>query len=255
MTSLQVQSKMWTTPQAHDVTMRGAGQTPTAAAGNACLARDATNWSTPRASDGEKGGPNQSFGAGGIPLPSQAAKWPTPASRDYKGENSSDHLTNGTGRLHMDQLPNYVAHAFSHPAPEIGMLGGLPFWARRALLRALTDAGLFKRPRTVSRPYWPQTRRKASNPARAAWQAQASWQRWADKRAKHWSMRRLNPVFVEHLMGWPPGHALCDCSVMEFALWSQDMRSALSRLPTASGPWIWMPPVPTGPVPVQMNLL
>jgi site-specific DNA-cytosine methylase len=29
-------------------------------------------WSTPRASDGEKGGPNQSFGAGGQPLPSQA---------------------------------------------------------------------------------------------------------------------------------------------------------------------------------------
>jgi len=26
-------------------------------------------WSTPRASDGEKGGPNQSFGAGGVPLP------------------------------------------------------------------------------------------------------------------------------------------------------------------------------------------
>lgn len=36
-------------------------------------------WSTPRASDGEKGGPNQSFGAGGSPLPAQAAQtlWPT----------------------------------------------------------------------------------------------------------------------------------------------------------------------------------
>lgn len=36
-------------------------------------------WSTPRASDGEKGGPNQSFGAGGKPLPSMAA-WATPRS-------------------------------------------------------------------------------------------------------------------------------------------------------------------------------
>jgi hypothetical protein len=37
------------------------------------------NWSTPRASDGEKGGPNMSFGAGGQPLPAQMhqAKWPT----------------------------------------------------------------------------------------------------------------------------------------------------------------------------------
>lgn len=30
-------------------------------------------WSTPRASDGEKGGPNMSFGAGGTPLPAQAS--------------------------------------------------------------------------------------------------------------------------------------------------------------------------------------
>lgn len=37
-------------------------------------------WSTPRASDGEKGGPNMAFGAGGQPLPAQAASasWPTP---------------------------------------------------------------------------------------------------------------------------------------------------------------------------------
>lgn len=38
-------------------------------------------WSTPRALDGEKGGPNMSFGAGGTPLPAQAAGfqlWRTP---------------------------------------------------------------------------------------------------------------------------------------------------------------------------------
>lgn len=31
-------------------------------------------WSTPRASDGEKGSPNQAFGAGGIPLSAQAVQ-------------------------------------------------------------------------------------------------------------------------------------------------------------------------------------
>lgn len=36
-----------------------------------------TLWSSPRASDGEKGGPNMSFGAGGIPLPTQAASFPS----------------------------------------------------------------------------------------------------------------------------------------------------------------------------------
>jgi hypothetical protein len=50
--------------------------------------------------------------------------------------------------------------------------------------------------------------------------------------------RRLNPLFVEWLMGWPPGHALCDCSETEWSRWSQDMRGALSQLPTALGPWI-----------------
>lgn len=43
----------------------------------------AAPWSTPRASDGEKGGPNQSFGAGGTPLPAQmhqAASWPAPTA-------------------------------------------------------------------------------------------------------------------------------------------------------------------------------
>lgn len=40
------QVKLWTTPQAHDVTKRGSGQVPTAAAGNACLAKDATQWAS-----------------------------------------------------------------------------------------------------------------------------------------------------------------------------------------------------------------
>jgi hypothetical protein len=53
--------------------------------------------------------------------------------------------------------------------------------------------------------------------------------------------RRLNPLFVGWLMGWPIGHALCASSEMEFTHWQQHMRGALSRLPMASGPWIWRP--------------
>jgi hypothetical protein len=53
------------------------------------------------------------------------------------------------------------------------------------------------------------------------------------------SRRRLNPLFVGWLMGWPIGHALCACSATEFTLWQQQMRGALSQLPMASGPWIW----------------
>jgi len=40
------------------------------------LARGITNWSTPKATDGAKGGPGQSYGSGGAPpLPAQAAQW------------------------------------------------------------------------------------------------------------------------------------------------------------------------------------
>jgi hypothetical protein len=44
---------------------------------------------------------------------SRGQTWPTPAARDAKGANSSEHvMTNGTGRMHMDQLPNFVEHHF-----------------------------------------------------------------------------------------------------------------------------------------------
>lgn len=46
----------------------------------------AAYWSTPRASDGEKGGPNQAFGAGGLALKQEvqlvAAMWPTATAQD-----------------------------------------------------------------------------------------------------------------------------------------------------------------------------
>ena len=65
--------------------------------------------------------------------------------------------------------------------------------------------------------------------------------------------RRLNPLFVGWLMGWPIGHALCACSETEFIHWQQRMRGALSLLHMASGPWIWRP-VDGADGPAQMNL-
>jgi len=65
-------------------------------------------WQTPRASDGEKGGPNQTL-KGQPSLVNQARRslWPTPAARDYKGANGEEHLAKARG--HHDQLPNAVA--------------------------------------------------------------------------------------------------------------------------------------------------
>ena len=236
---------LWTTPQAHDVRMRGAGQTSGATgsnAGNRCLATDAQNWSTPKGSDGEKGGPGQSYGSGGVPpLPAQAAQWPTPASRDWKGENSEAHLTNGTGRMHMDQLPNAVAHAFSRPDP-VTVQRGLPSSDPRQTWRRLRRLVISTHGRAV-------------------------WKRMAASGGK----RRLNPGFVEWLQGFPPGHSLCGFwgmpsslsklptlgesspQHMDFSLWKAAMRAALTALPRASGPWIWQPP-PAESRQIQMGL-
>lgn len=185
------------------------------------LEGQARTWGTPRASDGEKGGPNQSFGAGGMPLPAQAAQWnwPTPASRDWKGENSADHLENGTGRLHLDQLPNFVAHCFTPPAQRTWISGVSPsIW------------------RPISRRLFRSAMSSVSPTVRRRWLRKGSWRK-----------KRLNPLFVEWLMAWPPGHGLCASTATEFTHWQRHMRGALSQLPTASGPWIWQPPKPTRP--------
>ena len=85
-------------------------------------------------------------------------------------------------------------------------------------------------------------------------QAQAKRGRVVSRRVlKARSRRRLNPLFVGWLMGWPIGHALCACSATEFTLWLQRMRGALSLLPMASGPWTWRPG-DGADSPAQMNL-
>ncbi len=177
----------WTTPQAHDVTAL---------------------WGTPRASDAEKGGPNQAFGTGGTPLPAQAANWPTPAARDQKG-SSPGSVTRRDGKSRLDMLDFAAEQAFTPPDPTTLKSGVEP----RATYCRLLRYAMRRHGRTITRRLW----------------------RSRDK-------RRLNPIFVSWLMCFPPGHALCDCSEMAFAHWQRDMRGALSHLPTASGQWIWKPP-------------
>lgn len=76
--NLEGAAKMWRTPLSLNQ-----GETGNIAGQNQ-LGVQVRGWSTPRASDAEKGGPNQQFGAGGTPLPTQAVGWATPTSRDWK---------------------------------------------------------------------------------------------------------------------------------------------------------------------------
>ena len=188
------------------------------------LALGITNWSTPKATDGAKRGPGQSYGSGGTPpLPAQAAQWPTPAAQNWKGSSEAS-ITRGDGKSRMDILHYRAEQGFTHPTPVIKMHGA----------RFLPHA-------PISRPLWASMI--------------ASHGRVVSRRIlKGRSRRRLNPLFVGWLMGWPIGHALCACSATEFTLWQRHMRGALSQLPMASGPWIWRP-TDAAQRPAQMDFL
>jgi hypothetical protein len=117
--SLRNDTKGWSTPQASDADR--APQSPEtlqarkdrSGAGIRNLVHDTGTWMTPKV---ERGG-WQRDGATGEKrdtLIGQAVSWPTPANRDAKGANSQLHVTQtGTGKKHMDQLPNFVDHSRS----------------------------------------------------------------------------------------------------------------------------------------------
>ena len=149
-------------------------------------------------------------------------QWPTPAAQNWKGSSPAS-ITRADGKSRMDILHYRAEQGFTHPD------------------QATKPHGQRSSPHApISRPLWASMI--------------ASHGRVASRRIlKGRARRRLNPLFVGWLMGWPIGHALCACSATEFTLWQQRMRGALSQLPMASGPWIWRPT--EGPEsPAQMNL-
>ena len=73
----------------------------------------------------------------------ESGSWPTPAARDCKGANSREHCeTNGTGRKHMDQLANAVAHPdlrFATPQARDFRTGSTERWDNPERSRNLND--------------------------------------------------------------------------------------------------------------------
>lgn len=174
---LNTQTGAWATPRANDSEKRGTvaerstpelvsmtqhWPTPSAAVTN--LTESPESWQA--RADGLKEKHGNGNGAG-MPLTVAASAWPTPASRDQKGENSIEHMTNGGGRImHIDRLPNFVMYHFSHRD------------------QTMTDG--------------PQSlQQDPTSPLRL----------------------RLNPQFVDWLMGWLPGMTsteptACDAEAM-----------------------------------------
>lgn len=148
-------------------------------------------WPTPRATDGTKGGPNQAGSKGDLMLPSAAAQWPTPASRDYRTPNSKSLADRGQGTK-GEQLPNFVQHHFSpqgHPTLS-GATSSVPVVSVHG-----SELSPTTRPERVL------------------------------------GRLRLNPAFACWLMGWPiwwTNPALTSCARAEMASYRRRLGAHLS---------------------------
>lgn len=128
------------------------------------------NWSTPRASDGEKGGPNQRDSSGSQPLPSQVLNWPTPHSNCSTGPGS----TGRAGGLNI-QTAVEQANWPTPTAPGAHCVGTIEEWGG------------------------------SKNPTRTAGQPDQDSPNSPGK-----PHGRLNPDWVDQLMGLPIGWTDCD---------------------------------------------
>jgi len=146
--------------------------------------------------------------------------WPRPAARDWKGANGPEHLENGTGRLHLDQLPNFVEHV----------------WYQKLWPRPTVSDANGARNRTSGRSN-PQSRHHDGVTLNDAIRiySHRSQKTSADGEPLLKQRQSLNPLFVEWLMGWPPGWTLLAwtdfaCSATALCHFKQRMRFALSQL-------------------------
>jgi hypothetical protein len=208
-TPLTMAVKMWPTPTAND--FKGSGPTLERADGKMRGDRldYATEqcWSTPRASDGEKGGPNQSFGAGGVPLVGQAVNWQTPRShevgqwqRNPKGEVFAT-LT-GQAMKEVWATPT-TAHERTHTPRKVDHGEQLANQVDRWPTPTSLSFGDSHQPGN-SRSYNETMRLASSLPV-----PETPQDGQPSSPSAPTSRRQLNPDFVEWLMNWPPEWINC----------------------------------------------
>lgn len=183
----------------------------------------ARNWSTPRASDAEKGGPGMSFGGGGTPLPAMTASWPTIRA----AESGQYQYSRGDSARPVATLTGAAMAGLSSPRPPHHPCG-------KPSLQPILSA--FRRYRATTCYAMKSELRWL---IRRAIRAEKAGERKEYIRPSF--RRQLNPRFVEWLMAWPDHwttHASTGsaCSETELYRYKQLMRSALSEMPLPPAP-------------------
>ena len=191
----------WPTPRVEDA--EACGQHPGAAD---ALNKTAENWTTPHARDADKwhnrapGHPKQ------VNLSGQVAHWPAPGANDHKGSAKV-----GQRRGQLDEA---AEQKWQSP----GAMGGGSTSRGGDRIGETLIAGQASSLSTLLAPA-PSSTGDESSPSAPT------------------SRRRLNPLFVEWLMGLPSGHTDltgCEPAATAFTLWWPRMRSALSGLVCAT---------------------
>lgn len=174
----------------------------------------ARTWSTPKASDGEKGGPNMRGSKGDLPLPSQAAQWMTP--RVTTGEYTRDAGNPDKPRPTLEgQAANWAT-----PTARMSKGGG----------DAVTRSDGKSRMDMLDWQAEAWSRSSCPDPTIPLGEASST-----DGRNSHQpsTKSRLNVCFAEALMRWPTGWTDFGCSETGSTLWRQRMRGYVLTLLTA----------------------
>lgn len=203
--------------------------------------------------------------------------WPAPAARDFRSPNSAESQERrNEGSSRGQQLMNFVEHQWRaptagdnkrgfHPNPQEkagdyslnnqAMLwgsprssdaekgspnqefsgGGIPLPAQTAQWMApRTQRGAYTRDNGD-----PEKHRLTINGQAGLLCSRPDPASSTDGNPSSPSRRTLNPLFVEWLMGWPPGWIRFACSAMALSLYKRHMRFELSRLGLPpEGQWV-----------------
>lgn len=167
----------------------------------------------------------------------QASAWPTPTANDWKGSGPT--LERKDGQMRGDRLDYATEQLWTTPSTGDGQRGGTitENMSGTSLVQQVNT--LWATPTSLSFGESHQPGNSRSYNLNMA-HAEGIYSRLGPTKSKDGEKssperRSLNPLFVEWLMGWPPGWTLLawtdfGCSAMEFTHWRQAMRSALLSL-------------------------
>lgn len=189
---------------------------------NGTLSIQVQQWSAPKASDGEKGGPNQRGSKGDVPLPGQAVKWESPSvavtegSRLSRGgERSGEMLLTGQAMATSDTWAGPAAQ--NHKGSSEGSSEGSII---RADGKSREDILSYQAEQFFRLPSSPDLQI-----------AGGSMSSTDGPNTNQPSVKRkLNPIFVEALMRWPTGLSGFERQETAWTQWWQLMPSYVLAL-------------------------